>query len=279
MCPRRGGGSDTPRSSDSRGEGHTRCDPHLCLRPTGRSCAPTLPREPFRESLLNFSVAHHPPGFHIGETLFDLLADVDVVLNVLERSVLRQHAEDLLDLFLRRFHDLRFYRGAPEGPTKAGGPSSFPRGGTKRAQCFIPPSRSDPRPAPSVACRRPCSSRERPPGHRARPSGSCPAPASTQPGTRCVSAGTQGPQAWGLELRSSHEERSDPTHRLWLRGDIHKVAATHRACSRVANTSAQFREDDGRVRPSGSPVALPISDRTPTVGMRGPRDTDRFIGG
>jgi len=54
--------------------------------------------------MLDFRVADDPAGIHVFETLLDLLADVDVVLDVFERNVLRKVLEDLLNLLLGRIH-------------------------------------------------------------------------------------------------------------------------------------------------------------------------------
>jgi hypothetical protein len=48
-----------------------------------------------RQPLLRLRVAHRPPGLNVIEPLLDLLADVNVVLNVLERRVLGQALQDL----------------------------------------------------------------------------------------------------------------------------------------------------------------------------------------
>jgi len=69
----------------------------------GRIGAASL-RKPLRQPLLDVSVTDHPAGFNIGETLLDLLTDVNVVLNVLESRVFGQGRKDLLDLLLGCLH-------------------------------------------------------------------------------------------------------------------------------------------------------------------------------
>jgi hypothetical protein len=63
--------------------------------------------------MLHFRVTYHTARLGIREPLFDLLADVDVVLDVLKRGVLRKHSENLLNLVLGGFHDVILSRHLP----------------------------------------------------------------------------------------------------------------------------------------------------------------------
>jgi len=62
--------------------------------------------------LLNLSVADDTAGLDVVQSLLDLLANVDVILNVLQRGIFRKHLENLLNLILRGFHGKAFYRHA-----------------------------------------------------------------------------------------------------------------------------------------------------------------------
>jgi hypothetical protein len=63
--------------------------------------------------LLHFRVACHTARLDIRVPLFDLLADVDVVLDVLKRGVFGKHPENLLNLVLGGFHDVILSRHLP----------------------------------------------------------------------------------------------------------------------------------------------------------------------
>ena len=65
---------------------------------------PTLFRKPLRKPLLNFRVADHAAGVDVVHSLLDLLAHVDVVLDVFERGILWELLKNLLNLVLSRFH-------------------------------------------------------------------------------------------------------------------------------------------------------------------------------
>jgi len=60
--------------------------------------------EPLRKPLLDFFVWHDAAGVNVVESLLDLLADVNVVLDFLQRRVLGEFLEYLLNLLLRGLH-------------------------------------------------------------------------------------------------------------------------------------------------------------------------------
>ena len=64
----------------------------------------------------------------VRKTLLNFLMDVDVVLNILERGAVREHLQDLLNLFFCRFHAVRILRCSDQILTLQGReiPSSIP---------------------------------------------------------------------------------------------------------------------------------------------------------
>ena len=64
----------------------------------------TLLGQPLGQPTLHFFMAYDSTGGDIGKTLLDLLANVNVVLDVLERCIFRQVLEKVLDLLLWRLH-------------------------------------------------------------------------------------------------------------------------------------------------------------------------------
>lgn len=66
---------------------------------------PTLRREPLRKAGLRILVAQNVARLNFFQGSLNLLSNVDVVLNVLEGSVVRDLLEQLLDFVFRRVHD------------------------------------------------------------------------------------------------------------------------------------------------------------------------------
>jgi len=65
---------------------------------------PTLLLEPSGEPLLNLFLRNHSTRAHVGKALRDLLLHVDVVLDVLERRVIRKLLKELLHFLFRCLH-------------------------------------------------------------------------------------------------------------------------------------------------------------------------------
>lgn len=65
---------------------------------------PRLSLSPFRESVNDLIVGNHPPSLNIGKPSIDLLANVDVVLDVLQRRVLGKNVEKFPHLIFRGIH-------------------------------------------------------------------------------------------------------------------------------------------------------------------------------
>ena len=64
------------------------------------------PFEPFREPKLDFVLRQNPASRNIGQALRDLLLDVQVILNILERRIVWKLVEELLDFLFGCLHDL-----------------------------------------------------------------------------------------------------------------------------------------------------------------------------
>src|SRR5262245_55153204 len=84
-------------------QSHARCR----LRPTPDRLRLTPPRllpDPSSHPALDLGLRNDTPVRLILKTLPDLLADIDVVLDVLEGGVLRKLVEQVAHLLLRRLH-------------------------------------------------------------------------------------------------------------------------------------------------------------------------------
>lgn len=81
---------------------------------------PTLLLEPSGEPLLNVVVRNYSTSTHIGEALRDLLLYVDVILDILERCVVRKVSKKILYFLFRCLHGhLQEYR-SPKGRFRKG---------------------------------------------------------------------------------------------------------------------------------------------------------------
>jgi len=65
---------------------------------------PRLLLEPSGDPLLNLFLRNHSTRANVGEALRDLLLHIDVVLDVLERRVIRKLLKELLHVLFRRWH-------------------------------------------------------------------------------------------------------------------------------------------------------------------------------
>ncbi|HEY6843288.1 MAG TPA: hypothetical protein VI391_03915, partial [Thermoanaerobaculia bacterium] len=61
-------------------------------------------RAPLRQALLDFLMGQNATSLRISKALLDFLPDIDVVLDVFERSILRQIFEHLAYLILCLSH-------------------------------------------------------------------------------------------------------------------------------------------------------------------------------
>src|SRR2546428_5713410 len=91
----------------------------LSLEQCSLQWPPSLPKrvvsrlllEPTGHPFLDFILRNHPAFACCVQTFLNLLADVDVILDVLQRCVLRQLLEELANLFFGRFHASQPPRG------------------------------------------------------------------------------------------------------------------------------------------------------------------------
>ncbi len=111
---------------------------------------PTLLREPSGKPLFNLFLRNNPASAYVGETLRDLLLDVDVVLDVLERRIVRKLAKEFLHFLfgclhrnLQRVFNVQYCNsGDSEKNTKPTCPTRQPSALTELAQRLLYPSTS-----------------------------------------------------------------------------------------------------------------------------------------
>jgi hypothetical protein len=65
---------------------------------------PTLLAEPSGEPLLDLFMRYHSARTYVGKALIDLLPDVDVVLDVLERRIIGKPFKQLSHFLFRCWH-------------------------------------------------------------------------------------------------------------------------------------------------------------------------------
>src|SRR5207248_3064742 len=63
---------------------------------------------PLRHPPLRLFLIYHPPRFNVCQAGGDLLAHIDVILNILERGVVGNRLQQLSDFFFGRIHHLHY---------------------------------------------------------------------------------------------------------------------------------------------------------------------------